>query len=291
MRRVDPGTVMLIIAMACRGSLAAQQADPAHAGHEHMNHDQMDNGMDQSQHAGAGDLPAPIPPPTDADRLAAKLTSAGHMHGDDIIHSYSLINRLESWDADPGTGLGWEAEGWIGGDINRLWWNSEGERVGGHAESADVELLFGHSFAPRWDWLVGARQDIRPRQPRSSIAFGLQGLAPQWFEVSAMGYVGEGGRTSVRLSSEYTLLFTNRLMLQPIADIELHGKDDASRGIGAGLGTAEFGLRLRHEFTRQFAPYVGLSWERAFGATADIRRDAGEAVNDTRLVAGIRIWF
>jgi copper resistance protein B len=287
MRRVDPRAVLLIIAMACSRSLAAQQVDPAPAGHETMDHEQMDH----SQHVAAGEPITPVPLLTDADRLAARPPASVHMHGGDSIQSYSLINRLEGWDAGPGTGLTWEAEGWIGGDINRLWWNTAGERVAGRTDSAAVELLFGHSFAPRWDWLVGARQDIRPREPRSAIAFGLQGLAPQWFEVSAMGYVGEGGRTSLRLGSEYTLLFTNRLMLQSIADIGLHGKDDASRGIGAGFSTAEFGLRLRLEFTRQFAPYVGLSWERAFGATAELRRGAGEAVHDTKLAAGLRIWF
>lgn len=297
MRRADPPAFVLVIAMACSRSLAAQQADPAHAEQQHVDHEQVDHGqmdhagMDHSQHAVPGTPLTPVPVPTDADRLAARPPASAHMHGDGLIHSYSLINRLESWDADPGTGLGWEAAGWIGGDIDRLWWNTEGERVDGQTASASVELLFGHSFAPRWDWLVGARQDLRPREPRSAVAFGLQGLAPQWFEVTAMGYVGEGGRTSVRLGSEYTLLFTNRLMLQPVAEAQWHGRSDVSRGIGAGLATAEFGLRLRYEITRQFAPYVGLSWERAFGDTADLRRGAGEAVDDTRLVAGIRIWF
>jgi len=277
-------TVALLVAIGCAGSKAAEPAAPPAMDHsQHAGHEQADAAADTPR--------TPVPALTDADRRAAQPPAMAHVHGDDAIHSYSLFNRLESWDADPGTGFAWEAEGWIGGDIHRLWWNTDGERVAGHTESADVELLYGRSFAPRWDWVVGVRQDIRPRESRSFLAFGLQGLAPQWFEVSAMGYVGEGGRTALRLASEYSLLFTNRLVLQPVAEAALYGKDDAARGIGAGLGTLELGLRLRYEFTRQFAPYLGVSWERAFGDTADLRREAGEDVTDARLVAGIRIWF
>jgi copper resistance protein B len=60
---------------------------------------------------------------------------------------------------------------------------------------------------------------------------------------------------------------------------------------GAGVSTAETGLRLRYEFTRRFAPYVGLVHERSFGTTADLHREEGDAVRDTRVVAGVRFWF
>ncbi len=138
--------------------------------------------------------------------------------------------------------FGWEAEGWIGGDINRLWWNTAGEQVAGNTAAADFEALFGHAFSSRWDWVVGLRQDIRPRESRSFLAFGLRGLAPQWFEVTAMAYAGEGGRTALRFSSEYSLLLTNRLVLQPVLDVDLYAKDDPVRGIGSGLSTTGVGL-------------------------------------------------
>jgi copper resistance protein B len=256
-----------------------ESADHAQAGHA------------PTEHAAASQPRTPIPALTDADRLAARPPAGAHGTGDDAVHSYSLVNRLETWDAGGGAGLGWEAGGWIGRDINRLWWRSEGERIDGHTEAADVELLFGHSFAPRWDWVAGVRQDLQPRAARSFVAVGVRGLAPQWFEVAATAYLGEGGRTAARLSIEYRLLFTNRLMLQPLAELDLYGRDDESRGIGSGLSTAELGLRLRYEITRRFAPYLGAAWERAFGTTADLRRDQDAEVGDLRLVAGIRLWF
>jgi copper resistance protein B len=259
--------------------------------HNHEPADQSQAAHVHAEHSGMPQPRTPIPALTDADRLAARPPAMAHGAGDDPVHSYTLVNRLETWDASDGTGLGWEAGGWIGGDINRLWWRSEGERADGRTEAADVELLFGHSFAPRWDWLAGVRQDLQPSAARSFVAVGVRGLAPQWFEVAATAYVGEGGRTAARLSIEYSLLFTNRLVLQPLMELNLYGKDDESRGIGSGLSTGELGLRLRYEITRRCAPYLGATWDRAFGTTADLRRGQDGQASDLRLVAGIRLWF
>ena len=84
---------------------------------------------------------------------------------------------------------------------------------------------------------------------------------------------------------------TQRLILQPRFEMNLYGRDDPQRGIGSGLSDAELGVRLRYEFTRKFAPYVGVEFERKFGKTADFAHNAGEPAFDPRLVAGIRFWF
>ncbi|MGO4776353.1 copper resistance protein B, partial [Lysobacter sp. 2RAB21] len=104
-------------------------------------------------------------------------------------------------------------------------------------------------------------------------------------------YVGDSGRSALNFEAEYELLLTNRLILQPLIELDLFGRDDPRRGIGSGLSTVEAGLRLRYEFTRRFAPYIGISRERAFGGTADYRRADGEDIDDTRVVAGLRVWF
>src|SRR5690606_29245276 len=85
--------------------------------------------------------------------------------------------------------------------------------------------------------------------------------------------------------------FTNRLVLQPSLELELDARDDQARGTGRGLSTAEAGLRLRYEVTRRFAPYVGVVHERAFGATARARETVGGHARETRVVAGVGIWF
>lgn len=261
--------------------------------HGAMNHAEMDHSsMDHSQHTSAASQAprTPIPPITDADREAAKPPAHGHHHGGGVF-SYLLFDRLEVWDADPGAGQAWEAQGWVGTDQHRLWLRSEGERVDGRTESADVEVLYGRPIARWWDLVAGVRHDIAPGRDQNFAAIGVIGMAPYKFEVEATVYVGESGQTAARVEAEYELLLTNRLILQPVIEAEWHGKSDASRGIGSGLGKVETGLRLRYEFTRKFAPYVGLVHERSFGGTADFVRDEGETTRDTRVVAGVRIWF
>lgn len=120
---------------------------------------------------------------------------------------------------------------------------------------------------------------------------GVQGLAPYWFETEATAYVGSGGALAARLGVRYELLFTQRLILEPKLETNLYSKNDAERGIGSGLSDAEFGLRLRYEISRQFAPYIGVSWNRKYGNTANYARNAGEDTSNTQVVAGVRIWF
>lgn len=258
-----------------------------------MDHSAM--GHDMSAMPGMSMAPTepitPIPALTDADRAAAVPPAEGHTVHDNSIQRFVLVDRLEAWNADPGTGMEWEGQAWFGTDLNRLWLRSEGERSGGTTEAADLEVLYGRSIARWWDVVAGVRHDFKPGASQDFAAIGIIGLAPQKFEVEATAYIGERGQTAARFEAEYDLLLTNRLILQPLVETNLYGKDDPQRGIGSGLGTIEAGFRLRYEFIREFAPYIGIVRERAFGGTADLRRGAGEDVDDTRLVAGIRIWF
>jgi copper resistance protein B len=187
--------------------------------------------------------------------------------------------------------VAWEAQSWIGTDLDRAWLRSEGERVDGVTESADIELLYGHSISPWWDVVAGVRHDFGYGPSQSFAAFGVVGLAPYKYEVEATAYIGESGQTSARVELEYDTLLTNRLILESLVEFAWHGRDDERRGVGSGLGTAEVGFRLRYEFTRKFAPYIGVVRERAFGDTAAFRRDAGEDIDDTRFVVGLRTWF
>ncbi len=261
-----------------------------------MDHSKMDHStmpeMDHSkmEHS-AGTLATPIPTVTDADRQAAFPDVHGHhLHGTDT-HSFWLVDRLEVSDANPGTALGWEASAWIGGDVQRLWVRTEGEAIDGRVEHGDVEVLYGRGVRAWWDVVAGVRHDIGEGPSRTWAALGVQGFAPYKFEVSATVYVGQSGRTAARVEAEYDTLFTNRLILQWRAEANAYGKTDPLAGIGSGLSTLEAGLRLRYEVTRQFAPYIGIEHERALGNTADLRHAGGHGAGDTRVVAGVRVWF
>jgi copper resistance protein B len=254
-----------------------------------MDHDAMGHGaMDMSAPAQPR---TPIPALTDADRAAAVPPPGDHPVHDNTVQSYVLLDRLEGWSADPGAGLAWEGQAWFGTDLNRLWLRSEGEQTDGRLESGDLEVLYGHSVSPWWDVVTGVRHDFKPGGAQDFAAIGVMGLAPYKYEFAATAYIGQGGQTAARLEAEYETLFTNRLILQERVETNFYGKDDPRRGIGSGLSTFEAGLRLRYEFTRRFAPYIGIVHERAFGGTAELRRGEHGSASDTRIVAGLRLWF
>ncbi len=307
MSRVSQRAVVaLSLMMATAPAWSQDHSHHAHApepqapkqSQDHAAHRPSAAGVPQSGHhdhaaMGHGDTSPvePIPPITDADRAAAFPLLVHGMHHASERNSFVLIDRLEAVDLDHGNGQAWEAQAWFGTDLDRLWLRSEGERERGRTESADLELLYGRSVSPWWDVVAGLKHDFKPGDSRDWAALGVQGMSPYKFEVSATAYFGEGGAASARLEAEYELLLTSRLILQPRVEAELFGQGDTQRGVGSGLSTVEAGLRLRYEFTRRFAPYVGVTWERAYGGTADHRRDEGESAEDTRLVGGLRLWF
>ncbi|WP_140417181.1 copper resistance protein B, partial [Pseudomonas aeruginosa] len=168
---------------------------------------------------------------------------------------------------------------------------SEGERLDGKTEDAEVQALFGHAIGPWWDLVAGVRQDFKPGSPQTWAAFGVQGLALYDFEAEVTAFLGENGQSALRLEGEYDILLTNRLILQPSAEVNLYGRNDPAHGIGSGLADSELGLRLRYEIRREFAPYIGVTWNRSYGNSADLARAEGEDDDEARFVAGIRMWF
>ena len=286
---VDPhaGHTMTAPADKPAQPVADPHADHAPAATTPMDHAAMGHEMPLPDTAPR----TPIPVLTDADRAAAFPAVAGHAAHDKRAHSYWELDRLEAWDADPGTGVGWKGTAWIGGDVDRVWLRSEGEQVGGDLESADLEVLGGRSVSRWWDVVAGVRHEFGEGPSQTFVAVGVQGLTPYKFDMEATAYLGSGGQTAARIEAEYDTLLTNRWVLQWHGELEAYGQDDPRRGRGAGLSTIEAGVRLRFEVTRKFAPYIGLVHERSFGDTADYRRNSGEPTDDTRLVAGVRVWF
>ena len=211
--------------------------------------------------------------------------------GDEHNFGVLLVDRLERVDLREGNSIAYDAQAWFGRTYDRLVLKAEGEVSSGRLEDANTELLWGHAVAAYWDTQIGLRHDSGEGPNRTWLALGIQGLAPYWFEVDATVYAGESGRTALNLEVEYELLLTQRLVLQPRIETDFYGKDDPARGIGNGWSSSAVGLRLRYEFRREFAPYLGVEWVRKHGETADIARASDEVVSETRWVAGVRFWF
>jgi copper resistance protein B len=231
------------------------------------------------------------PPITDDDRAAAFPDVDGHAAHDSTFNYFVLFDQLEWQDLDGGDSGSWDTKAWVGGDRNRLWFRTEGDVRNGSFSATQTHVLFGRAITRWWDVVGGLRQDVRPGPAQTWAAIGIQGTAPYWFEVQATAYVGASGRTHMRFEAEHDLLLTNRLVLQPLLETEIYGKDDPEHGFGAGLTTLDIGIRLRYEIRREFAPYVGLVWSRKFFGTADLAEAAGETSAGTRAAVGIRTWF
>ena len=180
---------------------------------------------------------------------------------------------------------------WFGTATDRLLIKSEGERENGGGSGGKVEAFWSHAVSPFWDLQLGARRDIGSGPKRNWAAIGIEGVLPYNIELEATGYAGSSGRTALALKAEYDLLLTQRLIFTPELEASLYGKDDPERGIGSGLSDGSLSLRLRYEVTREFAPYIGVSFERKVGQTARYASDAGASRSQTAIMAGVRFWF
>ena len=242
-----------------------------------------------------GPMQGGSPPPDARDPDAyAEGTSFAHLPGnemnDEMRFGRILLDKFEYAKGDGEHGQNLDAEAWYGNDYNKAWFKAEGERRGGHLQSLRTEALWDRTFATFWSTQLGVRHDSGGGDSRNWLAFGVRGLAPYWFDTEATAY-WSGGRLAARFNVRYELLFTQQLILEPEVEANLYSRSDPARGVGSGLSDLELGLRLRYEIRRQFAPYVGVTWARNFGDTADYARARGERNKSTQIVAGVRIWF
>ncbi|HEY4546742.1 MAG TPA: copper resistance protein B [Pedomonas sp.] len=283
------------------GQHAQPQPDP-HAGH---------GAPASDPHAGhrmpaPGNQPPVAPPPPEAltgpehaadtvwnPQVMARVRQSEliDMHGR-FRGSMVMVDRLEYQARDGHDGYVWDANAWVGGDYDKLWLKTEGHGGFGEAvERAEVQALWSRAIGPWFDVQAGIRYDIRPKPDRAHAVLGVQGLAPYWFEVDAALFLSEKGDLTARLEAEHDMRLTNRLILQPRAEVELAAQDVPELGVGSGLSSIEAGLRLRYEFVQEFAPYVGVEYGRLLGDTRDFARAAGEDAGGWTVLIGLRTWF
>ncbi|MEI6441370.1 MAG: copper resistance protein B [Alphaproteobacteria bacterium] len=201
-------------------------------------------------------------------------------------------NLLEYQARSGEDGYRWEGEAWYGGDLHRLVFKTQGEggtRSG--LEAAEVQALYSRAIGPFTDLQVGLRQDVKPGPGQTYGALSLETTLPYWIHAQGGLYLSPRGNLLARVEGAYDLRLTQRLILQPRAELNFAAQDLPRQDTGSGLSKAELGLRLRYELHREFAPYVGVTYDRAFGRTADFARAEGMEVKSTGVVVGIRSWF
>jgi copper resistance protein B len=221
-----------------------------------------------------------------------KARAALRYEGGGMGASKIMVDRLE-WKPGKGSdGYAWEVEGWVGGDLDRFAFKTKGEgELRGPVESFEVQAGWSHALDPWFNMRAGIRQDIRPRPTRTHAVLGIEGLAPYWFEVEGELFLSQKGEITARAEASYDQRITQRLIIQPAAEMNFSAQEIKELETGAGFTSVELGLRLRYEVVREFAPYVGFNWDRKLGATARFARAHGEAVESLRFVTGVRLWF
>jgi copper resistance protein B len=202
---------------------------------------------------------------------------------------YRNSNKIEDY-------LRWDTQAWQGTDYEKIWLKFEGEQQS-QSSTGDMELqtLYSHSISAFWDLQIGGRLDYSHSTDENSSRYfgvlGLQGLAPYWFEMEPALFVSSKGDISARVVSSYDLLITQKLIIQPRFEINASANDLPEYGIAKGINDVQVDLRLRYEIKREIAPYVGVTWIKKIGKTADYTEQAGEVVSETSVVAGVKIWF
>lgn len=283
--------LLLAFALCWAPPAMAQPGD----GDPHAGHDMATTEQTESE---VGEMPAPAPP---ADRAADVIFGADAMRkARAMLHrevgkmtTYAVLFNLAEYRAQKGAnGYRWEGEGWFGGDINRFVVKTEGEGdFGGALEAGEVQALYSRAIAPYFNVQAGIRHDFAPGPERAYATIGIEGLAPYWFKVEGALFLSDKGDLLGRLEGYYDERITQKLILQPRAELNFAAQDVPANGIGSGLSQAELGLRLRYEIRPEFAPYVGISWEGKLGDSARFARAAGDGARATSLVFGIRAGF
>ena len=289
---------------------AAQPATDPHSGHdmspprdeEHHDAEAQETHQPGSIHRAGKPAEEAAPPPAAfsgpahaADALfgpreMAEAREQLRLEQGGASHHLILADQLEARFGDGAETFLWDAQGWYGGDINKLWLKSEGH-FGDGPDSAEFQGLYSRAIAPFFDIQTGVRQDLGPEEDRTHVVLGLQGLVPYAFELDLAAFLSHKGELTGRVELEYDLQIGQRMLLQPRIEATLAAQEMPELGVGSGLGSVETGIRLRYEIRREFAPYVGIAWQHKYGGTADLARAAGEDSSTWQLVAGVRSWF
>ena len=274
---------------------------PAADDHSAMDHSTMDHStMDHGEHEQAASQPAPAGagsgPPTAADAIwgaeAMRESRAALAREHGAMPVFWLQgDRLEFRAGQGRDEYLWDVQAYYGGDIDKLWVKSEGEGgVGGKIEDAEVQALWSHAFTPWFDVQAGLRQDLAGPS-RTHAVVGLQGLAPYFFEIDAAAFLSTKGEVTARIEAELDQRVTQRLILQPRAELSLSAQDIPELGVGSGLDRFSLGFRLRYEITRQIAPYFGIEQHWALGQSGDFARQEGDRRSSTWFLVGLRFWL
>lgn len=249
--------------------------------------------------------PTPMPAPTTQDTSGGRQETSPKLFPppkdfpspveDQHRYTFFLADILEFRPKGSDSDISWDMEGWYGGDYNRFWFKSEGEKSTVESDyNLDLRLLYGRFIRRYTDFQVGIRFETQrfrgANVARPHAVIGLQVLVPYRYEIEPELYIDPQGNVSGRFEASRDYLMTQRWVLQPRIEANIAAQRVERFGVGRGLNDVELGFRLRYAVRREFAPYIGVSFERSFFGTADLVGQAGGDPSQVRFLMGVRLW-
>ena len=231
---------------------------------------------------------------------AARGPERGDVHTvkDRRTYGFLLFDQLEARVSSGGEAhLGFEHLGWVGGPVDRLWFKNEGEwsPADGLAGETESDLLYGRLLTPFFTGQVGVRYanawSTDAYDDTWSLAIALQGLVPYKIELDASLYLSESLDLTSEIEAEYGIRLLQRLVVQPRLALRLAAQDIEEENIGWGLSRAALDVRIRYEFRRELAPYLGVRGQLATGRTRTLLSQDGQKLQDVFVVGGARVAF
>lgn len=205
--------------------------------------------------------------------------------GGDIFRSSLVVDELEYKFSEEKAAT-WDVYGYAGYDIHKIYIYSEGKKVKHKSAESENQLVYSRAVSPFWDAQVGIGYDRSQESHQTWGIIGLQGLSQYLFKIRATMLFGEDGNIGLKTQAEYDALLTQKLILTPSIQLSAYTKDNEEMGIGSGFSNITLGTRLRYEFTREFAPYIGVEWNKNLGSTHDI-----SSLDEIYAVVGVRFWL
>ena len=287
----------LLVALGCTAPFAAT-ADPSTTA---TRPDHVESARERAGHETPYLETPPLPEGMSLDDVLERAAEPPPDHypdpvPDDEIQAFALLEQLEYRIRDEGRDqLGWEGQGWVGGDYDRLWVKTEGESIfeGRDSGESENDFLYSRLVTPFWNVQAGVQyaNSWRPGRYRDrwSGALALQGLTPGTVELDLSLYLSEDADFTVEIEGEYNLRITQRLVLQPRAELGFSAQDVPERELESGMTGANLDLRLRYEILRELAPYVGVRGRLLVGDTRDRARARDR--DEFFFLAGLRVAY
>jgi copper resistance protein B len=209
----------------------------------------------------------------------------------DAMAERRFHDRAPAWE--------WKAKAWIGDDYNKLRMENSGvlsdngviDKEGG-TKGIDSRVFYSRLISDFWDAKIGIQATVfGPDLSRTAFIAGFEGLAPYGIHVDLVGAFSQTSVATLRLEVAYDILLSQKLIATPFAEAVVASGDDRAIDLGAGLSRFEVGLRLRYEIAKEFAPYIGLSFEQFTGATASYVAADNDPTSKLRFLVGLKTWF